>query len=48
MKFVAPEVEIKKFDVVDVLTTSGGETPIPTMESAAVFGLKDCGPNADT
>ncbi len=46
MKFVAPEVEIKKFDMVDVLTVSGEE--IPTMESAAVFGLEDCGPNADT
>lgn len=46
MKFVAPEIEVKKFDVTDILTTSGeseGE-----MESAAVFGLEDCGPTADT
>lgn len=41
MKFVAPEVEVKKFDVKDILTTSGeggGE------ESAAIYGLDDCGP----
>lgn len=42
MKFVAPEIEVKKFDVADILTTSG------EMESAAVFGLEDCGPTADT
>ena len=44
MKFVAPEIEVKKFDVTDILTTSGeGE-----MESSAVFGIEDCGPCADT
>jgi len=32
MKFIAPEVEVKRFNVVDVLTTSGaaGEDPIPS------------------
>ena len=46
MKFVAPEIEVKKFDVTDILTTSS--TTLGEMESAAVFGLEDCGPTADT
>lgn len=46
MKFVAPEIEVKKFDVTDILTTSS-ET-METMESSAVFGIEDCGPCADT
>ena len=47
MEFEAPVVEVKKFDVMDVLTTSG-ETD-PTTESigeqtAAIYGIEDCGP----
>lgn len=52
MKFVAPEIEVKKFDVADILTTSGeagsSETTLGEMESSAVFGIEDCGPCADT
>lgn len=46
MKFETPVVEIKKFDLVDVLTTSGAaEETEPTGEqSAAIYGIEDCGP----
>ena len=48
MKFVAPEIEVKKFDVTDILTTSSEDGSNETMESSAVFGIEDCGPCADT
>lgn len=45
MKFETPVVEIKKFDLVDVLTASGSEETTWHEESAADYGLgSDCGP----
>ena len=45
MKFETPVVEIKKFDLVDVLTTSGAaEETEYSEQSAAIYGLEDCGP----
>ncbi len=46
MKFETPVVEIKKFNLVDVLTTSGAaeETTEAVEQSAAIYGLEDCGP----
>ena len=43
MKFEAPVVEVKKFDVMDVLTISG-ETESTGEQTAAIYGLEDCGP----
>lgn len=49
MKFETPVVEVKKFDLVDVLTTSSAavaeETTTEYVEqSAAIYGLENCGP----
>lgn len=43
MKFEAPVVEVKKFDVMDVLTTSGATEPTGE-QTAAIYGIEDCGP----
>lgn len=47
MKFVAPIAEVKKFDVMDVLTTSTSdseETEFTGEQTAAIYGIEDCGP----
>lgn len=48
MKFETPVVEVKKFDLVDVLTTSAGAAEETTTEyveqSAAIYGMEKCGP----
>lgn len=47
MKFEAPVVEVKKFDVMDVLTASGAIEPTTESigeQTAAIYGLEDCGP----
>lgn len=41
MKFVAPEIEVTKFDIVDVLTTSDDSQE---MVNTAIFGIDECGP----
>lgn len=43
MKFETPIVEVKKFDVADILTVSGGPVG-PVEETAAIYELEDCGP----
>ena len=48
MKFVAPEIEVRKFDVSDVLTTSGQPSAFETPAEGACagndsdWGLNDC------
>ena len=39
--FDVPEIEVKMFDVADVLTTSGD--PIEEGETLADYGIEDCG-----
>ena len=38
MKFIAPEVEIKMFNVVDVLTASQAESEAPEETTISAFG----------
>lgn len=42
MKFETPIVEVKKFDVADILTASNPVGPVE--ESAAIYEIEDCGP----
>lgn len=43
MKFETPIVEVKKFDLADILTASG-EEPSVSEESAAIYEIDNCGP----